>query len=111
MKKVRFIFFLIIFTNLSYASFTYNELIINKNTSELDSTGFTGYMTVKHWCLKVGSAFDFGSFQAAKDLEKFEDGLYRCKGEFTKLPYSPVKVFKIKDCSLIDIEEFRKECK
>jgi hypothetical protein len=111
MTKIVFALLVLITANVSNAkAITFSEVLVNKNIEPRE--GFvTGYLTLKAWCLKVGISFEVGNFQAAKELEKLADGLYRCEGKFARLPFQPVKAFDIEKCTAVNSVELRKDCK
>ena len=92
-------------------TFTYSEMLIKKGyLSTPVAISFTSYMSVKLWCMKTGTAFDIGSFEAAKDLEKLDNGFFKCKGKFARLPFEPIKAFEIESCSEVDTGELQVQC-
>lgn len=111
MKKIVLTLLAVIFSAASLAgSVTFNEVLIKKQFNDSNFLGFTSYISMKLWCLKLGTAVDLGTFQAAQDLEKLEDGTYRCKGHFARVPYGPVKAFQVFSCSKLEVIEMQKEC-
>jgi hypothetical protein len=102
-----------LFSFHSFAEFkniTFKEMMVNKNTFNEYGFIFTGYVSKKSWCLKRGTPYEFGSFESARDMEKMENGLYRCDGEFVRLPFGKINAFKIQKCTLVDLDLLKKEC-
>lgn len=66
--------------------------------------------SVASWCGKYGNALDIGTFKVAQQLEALNDGLYKCSGEFARLPGDPFRAFKIDNCTALDAGELRLEC-
>jgi hypothetical protein len=110
--KLSILFLVITFSFSSFAnrSITFTEMMVKKNTKSELGVLYTGYLSKKAWCWQGGTAFEFGSFEAAEDMEKLENDLYLCKGKFVRQPYRSIMAFKIDKCSVIDLESLNKEC-
>ena len=110
MKKIALL--TLIFSTIAQgSSFTFKELILNKNIGSAEGINFTGYLSVERWCKKRGTAYEISSFQAAIEMEKLENGLYLCKGQFMRLPFEKIKTFQIEDCLEMNKEELSTNCK
>jgi len=111
MKKIFLTLLAVIFSTVSQAeNVTFNEVLMKKQFVDPTFIGFTGYLSIKQWCLKSGTTVDLGTFQAAKDLEKLEDATFTCKGQFARLPYGAIKIFSIDGCNKVDVVEMKKLC-
>lgn len=110
MKKIALL--TLIFSTIAQgASFTFNELMLNKSIGSAQGINFTGYLSVENWCKKRGTGYEITSFQAAIEMEKLENGLYLCKGQFMRLPFEKIKTFQIENCSELNNEELSTNCK
>ena len=111
MKKIFLLTSLIISSALAQASnITFNEVLLKKNMKSPIGVSFTSYFDVQQWCTKRGTAFEISSYQVAQELEKLEDGLFRCLGQFTQLIYEPIHAFQITKCTAMDPEEMQLQC-
>ena len=111
MKKILISLALVATTSFANTStFTFNDLLLKKDLANPLGISFTGYLSVKAWCLQQGTAFGLGSFQAARELEKLDDGLLRCQGQFVRLPYEPIQVFQIDNCTRVNPQELKLQC-
>jgi hypothetical protein len=110
MKKILLTLSLAFIANLSQAAITFNEIILKKDMKNTNGIHFTVNASVASWCGKYGNALDVGTFKVAQQLEALEDGLYKCSGEFARLPGDPFRAFKIDNCAALDAGELRLEC-
>jgi hypothetical protein len=110
MKKILLTLSLAVIANLSHAALTYNEIILKKDLKNTNGINFTANTSVESWCGKYVSAVDVGAFKVAQQLEALEDGLYKCVGEFARLPGDPIRAFKIDNCTALNAGELRVNC-
>jgi hypothetical protein len=103
---------LFVLTTLSpaMASLTFSEILLKKDLKNTNGINFTAHTTVKTFCARRGNAFDVGSFASAQFLDGLSDGLYRCFGEFAKLPGDPVRAFKIDRCEVVNADDLNQNC-
>ena len=70
----------------------------------------SAFTSVQMWCKSRGTAFDVNSYQAAQAFDKLEDGIYRCKGQFSRLKFEPIHSYQIDNCVKQDVEELTLQC-
>ncbi len=114
MKKIMIALSCLIATNLSQAQpnppLVFTEVLLKKELKNPYGITFVTYIDTNFWCLKRGTAFDVGSFEAAVTINNLEDGLYRCEGKFARLPYDPIRFFQVDRCVALDPERLKLEC-
>lgn len=95
------------------ASLTFNEIYIQKDTTNSYGAYYKTNRSLKAWCTGLGSAISFGTFEAAEKIEKFENGFFRCEGQFVQIPgdrQNAAQIFKIGECSELNPAELKNEC-
>jgi len=98
-------------SSLSQAStFSINEVLLKKDMKSPIYVYLTAYSSVQMWCVSRGTAFDINSYQASQALDKLEDGIYRCHGQFSQIIYEPIHSYQIDNCEKLDREELKLQC-
>jgi hypothetical protein len=110
MKSLFTIFFVVANLNTAMANFAFTEILLKKDLKNNSGIFMTAHTSVKTFCMKRGNPLNVGSFEAAQFLENLEDGFFRCFGEFTKLPNTPVNAFKIYKCEVANADEINQGC-
>lgn len=114
MKKIILALSCFVAANLSHAEpappLVFSEVLLKKELKNPYGITFITYVSTKFWCLKRGTAFDVGSYEAAVAINGLEDGLYRCEGKFARLPYDPIRFFQVDRCVALDPERLKLEC-
>lgn len=94
-------------------SLTFNELYIEKTSSNQYGIYYKTNRTTKSWCTGFGNPISFGAFEAAEKIDTLADGLFRCEGKFVQVPgdrQNAAQIYAVSGCTEVNPAELKADC-